>query len=218
MKSPVSILIADDHAVLRKGIRALLDNEANLKVVGEVDNGKDAICYAGRLKPDLILIDLSMPGTNGTEAIQHIKSRYPEIKFLVFTIHKTEEYVHSALRAGVSGYLLKDDTTDELINAINKILEGKIYLSPGICGSVVSGYLSQPKNKKISSSRDLLTVREREVMKLLAEDYKNKDVAKYLSISLKTVEKHRSNMMKKLDIHSTSGITTYAIKNGLVNL
>lgn len=218
MKSPVRIVISDDHAVLRKGICALLDSEPGFQVVGEADNGKDTIYHAGHLQPDLILIDLSMPRTNGTEAIQRIKSRYPEIKILVFTVHKTEEYVHSALKAGASGYLLKDDTSDELINAINHILEDKIYLSAGICSSVVSGYLAHPKDKKISSSSDLLTIREREVMKLIADDYKNKDVAEYLSISLKTVEKHRSNLMKKLDIHSTSGITSYAIKNGYVNL
>jgi DNA-binding NarL/FixJ family response regulator len=216
MKSPARILIADDHTILRAGVRALLDMESSFEVVGEVDNGKDAVHYAGQLKPDLILSDLSMPKTNGTEAIQRIKSRYPEIKILVLTVHKTEEYVHAALKAGANGYLLKDDTSDELITAINNILAGKIHLSPSICGNVVLGYLADPSNVKIPSSTDRLTTREREVMKLIAEGLRNKDVAEYLSISLKTVEKHRSNMMKKLDLHSTSGITSYAIKNGLV--
>ena len=216
MKSPARILIADDHTILRAGLRSLLDMVPNFEVVGEVDNGKDAILYAGRLKPDLLLTDLSMPKSNGTEAIQRIKNRYPEIKILVLTVHKTEEHVHAALKAGADGYMLKDDTSAELTNAINNILSGKIHLSPGICNEVVIGYLADPGKEKVSSSIDQLTTREREVMKLIAEGYRNKDVAEYLSISIKTVEKHCSNMMKKLDIHSTSSITSYAIKNGFV--
>jgi two-component system response regulator NreC len=215
MKSPVRILIADDHTILRAGIRSLLDMVPEFQVVGEVDNGKDAIHQAGQLKPDVLLSDLSMPKTNGTEAIQRINSRYPGIKILVLTVHKTEEYVHAALKAGANGYILKDDSSDELINAINNIMAGKTYLSPAICNDVVMGYLADPDKEKISSSLDLLTTREREVMKLIAEGYRNKDVAEYLSISLKTVEKHRSNMMKKLDLHSASSITSYAIKRGL---
>jgi two-component system response regulator NreC len=215
MKSPVRILIADDHTILRAGIRSLLDMVPEFQVVGEVDNGKDAIHQAGQLKPDVLLSDLSMPKTNGTEAIQRINSRYPGIKILVLTVHKTEEYVHAALKAGANGYILKDDSSDELINAINNIMAGKTYLSPAICNDVVMGYLADPDKEKISSSLDLLTTREREVMKLIAEGYRNKDVAEYLSISLKTVEKHRSNMMKKLDLHSASSITSYAIKSGL---
>ena len=215
MTSPVRILIADDHTILRAGIRSLLEMVPNFEVIGEVENGKDAILQAGLLKPDLILSDLSMPKTNGTEAIQRIKSRYPDIKILVLTVHKTEEYVHAALKAGANGYVLKDDTSDELVNAIQNVALGKTYLSPSICSSVVMGYLADPDKEKISSSIDQLTTREREVMKLIAEGYRNKDIADYLSISLKTVEKHRSNMMKKLDLHSASGITSYAIKNGL---
>jgi len=215
MKPPVRILIADDHTILRAGIRSLLDLVPDFQVVGEVDNGKDAIYQAGQLKPDLLLSDLSMPKTNGTEAIQHIKSRYPDIKVLVLTVHKTEEYVHAALKAGANGYVLKDDTSDELISAIKNIAAGKTYLSPSICNEVVMGYLADPGKERISTSIEQLTSREREVMKLIAEGYRNKDIAQYLSISLKTVEKHRSNMMKKLDLHSASSITSYAIKNGL---
>ena len=216
MNSPAKILIADDHTILRAGIRSLLEMVPEFQVVGEVDNGKDAIQLAGQLKPDLLLSDLSMPKTNGTEAIQRIKSRYPDIKILVLTVHKTEEHVHAALKAGANGYVLKDDTSEELISAIHNILAGKTHLSPGICTEVVTGFLASPNKENIPSSIDLLTTREREVIKLIAEGYRNKDVAKYLSISIKTVEKHRSNMMKKLDLHSTSGITSYAIRNGLV--
>jgi len=215
MKSPARILIADDHTILRAGIRSLLDKVPGFQVVGEVGNGKDAVYQAGQLKPDLVLSDLSMPKTNGTEAIQHIKSRYPDIKVLVLTVHKTEEHVYAALKAGADGYLLKDDTSEELINAINNVIAGKIHLSPSICNDVVMGYLADSDKEKIPSSIDILTTREREIMKLIAEGYRNKDVAEYLSISLKTVEKHRSNMMKKLDLHSSSSITSFAIKNGI---
>jgi len=217
MNSPARILIADDHTILRAGIRSLLEMEANFEVIGEVDNGKDAIQAVGQLSPDIILSDLSMPKTNGTEAIQHIKRRYPEIKILVLTVHKSEEHVRAALKAGADGYVLKDDTAEELINAINNILAGKIHLSASICGNVVSGYLSESDKDSFTSSLDLLTNREREIIKLIAEGYRNKDIATYLSISLKTVDKHRSNLMKKLDLHSTSSITSFAIKNGMVS-
>ncbi len=218
MKSPVRILIADDHTILRAGIRSLLDMVPDFQVVGEVENGKDAIYQVGQLKPDLLLSDLSMPKSNGTEAIQHIKSRYPDIKILVLTVHKTEEYVHAALKSGANGYVLKDDTSDELITAIKNIAAGKTYLSPSICSEVVMGYLADPGKERILTSIELLTSREREVMKLIAEGNRNKDIAQYLSISLKTVEKHRSNLMKKLNLHSSSSITSYAIKNGLTTL
>jgi DNA-binding NarL/FixJ family response regulator len=190
--------------------------QPNLEVIAEVDNGKDAIKSVVKLKPDIVLSDLSMPKTNGTEAIQQIKRRFPEIKILVLTVHKSEEHVRSALKAGADGYVLKDDSAEELINAIKTILEGKTHLSSSICGNVVTGYLAESDKDKFTSSLSLLTNREREIMKLIAEGYRNKDIASYLSISLKTVDKHRSNLMKKLDLHNTSSITSYAIKNGLV--
>ena len=216
MKPTIRILIADDHTILRAGLRSLLDKEPNFEIVGEVDNGKDAIQSVGQLKPDILLTDLSMPRTNGTEAIQHIKSRYPETKTLVLTVHKTEEHVHSALKAGADGYVLKDDTSEELINAINNLVANKTHLSASICNDIVMGYLGDPEKENITSSLSILTNREREITKLIAEGYRNKDIAEYLSISLKTVDKHRSNLMKKLDLHNTSSITSYAIKNGLV--
>ncbi|MDT8442542.1 MAG: response regulator transcription factor [Desulfuromonadales bacterium] len=216
MNKQFRILIADDQAILSAGIRSLLNIVPNFKVVGEVNNGNDAIRFAGLLHPDLMLSDLVMPKTNGTEAIQYIKSHYPQIKILVFTAHKSEEHVHAALKAGVDGYVLKDDSRDELINAINNILDGKTHLSSSICSDVVMGYLAKPDKNQIASSFALLTTREREVMKLVAEGYRNKHIAEHLSISLKTVDKHRSNMMKKLDLHSASSITSYAIKNGLM--
>ena len=212
----INILIADDHTIFRAGIRALFAQQPDLEVIGEVDNGKDAVQSAGKLKPDLIVSDISMPKSNGTEAIRDIKRRYPEIKVLVLTVHKTEEYVYAALNAGADGYILKDDSQDELMNAVRSILRGKAYLSPGICGSVVRGYLGGSNEDDLTPSWDVLTQRERQVLKLVAEGYRNKDIAEYLSISIKTVEKHRSNLMKKLDLHRTSSITAYAIEHGLV--
>lgn len=210
------ILIADDHTIFRAGVRSLFSTQPNLTVVGEADNGKDAIYGAGKYDPDLIVIDISMPKCNGTEAIRDIKKRYPEIKILVLTVHKTEEYIHAALNAGADGYILKDDSQEELMNAARSILSGKVYLSPSICGNVVRGYLNDSSGESYTPSWEKLTHRERQVLKLVAEGYRNKDVADYLSISIKTVEKHRSNLMRKLDLHSTSGLTTYAIEHGMV--
>lgn len=212
-----SILLVDDHSILRSGLRSIINSLDNYEVIAEADNGKDALKITLELKPDLLLTDLSMPKTNGTECIRQLKKRIPEVKILVLTMHSTEEHVHAALEAGADGYILKDDCDDELINAIQNIIDGKMYLSPSICNYVINGYLNTLKTKKPLASWELLTHREREVIKLIAEGYKSKEIAEYLTISTKTVEKHRSNLMKKLDIHSISSITNYAIQNGLTH-
>jgi DNA-binding NarL/FixJ family response regulator len=217
LNSAAKILIVDDHAILRAGIRSLLTTVPGLEVTGEADNGKDAISHASQFKPDIVICDLSMPGTNGTEAIQRIKSRNPDIKILVLTVHNTEEQVHNALKAGANGYVLKDDSSEELFLAINNILAGKTHLSSSICGDVVTGYLDRHNDKKNYTLSEHLTTREREVVKLVSEGYRNKDIAEYLSINLKTVEKHRSNMMKKLNLHNASGIVNYALKNKIIS-
>lgn len=217
MKKKYKIILADDHSILRAGIRSILDSQPNMEVIAEADNGKDALQAAIALKPDLLLSDLSMPKTNGAEAIRELKKRAPEIKVLVLTMHSSEEHIHAALNAGANGYILKDDSHNELLTGINNVLEGKMYLSPSICGNVINGYLNTTSNAKPSASWEVLTHREREVIKLIAEGYRSKDIAEYLSISIKTVEKHRSNLMKKLNLHSVSSLTNYAIQNGLVN-
>jgi two-component system response regulator NreC len=217
MTKKYTILLADDHSILRAGLRSILDNQPEFEVVAEVDNGKDALHTAIALKPDLLLTDLSMPKTNGTECVRELKKRMPEIKVLVLTMHAGEEHVHAALNAGADGYILKDDSHDELISAIKNILSGKTHLSPSICGNVVNGYLNISETAKPAASWEILTHREREVIKLIAEGYRSKDIAEYLTISIKTVEKHRSNLMKKLDLHSISSLTNYAIQNGLAN-
>lgn len=210
------IFIVEDHTLLRAGLRALLSQDPDLEIVGEADNGRDAIRAIGSLAPDLVLMDLSMPGMNGIEAMMDIKRRNPDTRVLVLTIHKTDEYIHESLRAGADGYILKDATHDELRVAIRSVLNGKTYLSPDISGKVIHGYLGTGKTAHVGSTWDMLTHREREVLKLVAEGHPNKYIADYLCLSIKTVEKHRSNLMKKLDLHNASTLTSYAIEKGLV--
>jgi DNA-binding NarL/FixJ family response regulator len=210
------VLIAEDHAILRDGLRALLTASADLEVVGEADNGREAIRQIGILKPDLVMMDLTMPGTNGIDAIREVRRRYPQMKVLTLTVHKTEEYIRTALQAGTNGYVLKETTHAELLIAIRSVMAGKTYLSPGVSERVISGYLSGGTEDQPATSSDGLTQREREVLKLVAEGMPNKKIALYLSISIKTVEKHRANLMKKLNLHNASALTSYAIENGLM--
>lgn len=211
------ILIVEDHTLLRQGLQAMLAADPDLEVVGEAEDGRQAIRLAGTLSPRLILMDLSMPGTNGTEAIAEIKRRYPEIRVLVLTVHKAEEYIREALRVGADGYVLKHATRDELMLAIRSILNGKTYLSPDVAEKVVSGYLGGGHDLGDRSTWDSLTLREREVLKLIAEGNPNKYIANYLCVSVKTVEKHRSNLMKKLNLHNASALTAFAIERGMVS-
>jgi len=210
------ILIVEDHTLLRAGLKALLDRDPEFEVVGEADNGRDAVRAVGAHSPDLVLMDLSMPGMNGMEAIRDIKRRYPETRILVLTIHKAEEYIHEALRAGTDGYILKDATHDELRVAVRSVLNGKTYLSPDISDKVINVYLGNDNQPNSTSTWDTLTHREREVLKLVAEGHPNRFIADFLCLSVKTVEKHRSNLMKKLDLHNASTLTAYAIEKGLV--
>jgi DNA-binding NarL/FixJ family response regulator len=212
------IVVVDDHAIMRDGLCAILGNEPDLEVVGVADNGKGAIDEAGRHAPDLVVIDLSMPRTDGAQAIRVIKSRYPDIGVVVLTYHKEEAHIHSALDAGADAYVLKDDGRGDLLAAIRNVSAGRSYLSPAICDRVMSGYVRSgaPGGAEQSSSWEALTAREQEVLKLVAEGYKTREIADYLSLSEKTIEKHRANMMRKLDLHGVSAVTAYAIENGLV--
>lgn len=211
------IYLVDDHTLLRAGLRALLSQDPQLEVVGESEDAHAAIREIGVLAPDLVLMDVSMRGMSGIEAIVDVKRRNPETRVLVLTIHKADEYILASLRAGADGYILKDATHDELRVAIRSILGGKTYLSPDISGKVVHGYLSTGKGEGgVGSSWDTLTHREREVLKLIAEGHPNKYISDYFCLSIKTVEKHRSNLMKKLNLHNASMLTSYAIEKGLV--
>jgi len=216
MKNPYKIVIAEDHTILRQGLRALLSFDPDFEVVGEAKDGRAAVRSVETLSPDLLLMDLSMPRMTGMEAITEIKKRSPATKIVVLTVHKGEEYILSALKAGADGYLLKDAGHDELMTAVKNVLAGKRYLSPDISEKVIGGYL-EGKRGLTATPWDTLTQREREVLKLIAEGYKNKEVAEYLFISLKTVEKHRSNLMRKLDLHNTAALTAFAMKRGIVD-
>lgn len=210
-----TIIIADDHPVVRTGLRALLEEQQDLEVISEASDGRMAVQEALHYQPDLVMMDLTMPHTNGTQAIEMIHKRLPETRLLAVTVHREEEYVRSALKAGADGYILKDDTHDQILVAIRSLLAGKIYLSPTISQRVVDGYLNLHGHSGDDQPSDALTSREREVVKLIVEGKKNREIADYLSISPKTVEKHRSNIMKKLGLKSTPALVAYAIENKL---
>lgn len=211
------VVIAEDHAILRDGLKSLLTSNMNFEIVGEAEDGREAIKCVERLKPELIIIDLSMPRMNGMEAIREIKRISRDIKVVVLTVHKDEEYILATFKAGADGYVLKDSSYDELKLAINSVLKGKRYVSPGISEKVLEGYLEGRERLKPKSSWETLTPREREILKLIAEGYKNREIAEELCISVKTVEKHRSNLMEKLDLHNVQALTTFAIEKGLVS-
>jgi len=217
MKKRYRIAIAEDHTILREGLRALLVTEPDFEIIGEAEDGRKAIHCVKNQSPDLVLMDLSMPRMDGLVAIKEIKKQSPGIKIIALTVHKTEAYVLQALQAGVDGYVLKDASHSELKLAIRKVLAGKRYLSPDISEKVIDGYLEGKKGLEIKSSWGTLTEREKEILKLIAEGYKNREVADYLCISLKTTEKHRSNLMKKLNIHNASALTAYAVQKGIVS-
>ena len=212
------VIIAEDHTILREGLRSLLSNRNNLQVIGEAGDGREAVRIVDQLLPDILLIDLSMPKLNGMEAIREIKSRHPEIKIIVLTVHKSDEYILASLDAGANGYILKDASQNELILAIEYVMAGKVFLSPSISGKVVAAYLENNKQKKKTSAWDNLTTREKEILKLVAEGNKNRAIAEHLCISPKTVEKHRSNLMRKLGLRNASSLTAYAIEKGIVSM
>jgi DNA-binding NarL/FixJ family response regulator len=216
MMNQKRILIVEDHTLFRAGLRALLAQDAELEIVGEADNGRDAVRIVGTLAPDLVLMDLTMPGMNGIEAIREIRRRDTHARILVLTIHKTDEYIHESLKAGADGYMLKDASHDELLTAVHSVLNGKTYLSPDISGKVLHRYLKIGEPSQATSPWDSLTHSEKEVLKLVAEGRQNKYIADYLALSVKTVEKHRSNLMRKLDLHNAAGLTAYAIEKGLL--
>ncbi len=216
MSQKVRIVIAEDHTILREGLRSLLSSNPSFEIVGEAEDGREAIKCVEKFKPDLILTDLSMPRMNGMEAIKEIKRESPTTKVLVLTVHRAEEYILATFRAGADGYLLKDSTHAELVMAVKKVLSGKHYISPEISEKVIEGYLDGRRTLKTKSSWETLTQREREILKLIAEGYKSKGIADDLCISVKTVEKHRANLMEKLDLHSIQALTAFAIERGLV--
>jgi two-component system, NarL family, response regulator NreC len=210
------VLIVEDHTLIREAVRSLISSHPELEVIGEAADGREALLLVEKLHPALVLMDLSMPRMGGVEAIRRIKKDWPNVKVLALTINDSEDFVLAALRAGAEGYILKDSTRAELIQAVQRVLAGKRVLSPSISGKVIEGYLAGKKAETVQTSWDTLTLREREVLKLIGEGNKSKEIADCLCISLHTVEKHRSNLMEKLDLHSVSALVAYAIEKGLV--
>ena len=210
------IVLADDHKILREGLKSLLNTTEDLEVIGEAADGREAIRFVENCHPELLLLDISMPKMNGISVIQELKSRIPEVKILVLTIHESDDYILESFRSGGDGYCVKDANSSELLTAIRSVLDGKRYLSPSISHMVLTGFLDDRKKVKLYSSWDMITQRERDILKLVGEGYKNKEIANYLCISQKTVEKHRSNIMRKLNVHTSSALTAIAIEKGLV--
>jgi DNA-binding NarL/FixJ family response regulator len=210
------VVIVEDHKLFREGLKSLLFDKEGLEVVGEAGDGIEAIRTVKRCRPDLILLDLSMPKMNGISVMKEIKGQFPEIKIMALTIHESDQYVLEAFDAGADGYCLKDAGRNELMVAVDSVLQGKRYISPSISDNVLEGYLTGRKKLKSKTSWDTITQREREVLKLLGEGYQNKEISDMLHISVKTVEKHRANIMNKLDLHNAAALTAYAIEHGLV--
>lgn len=210
------IVIAEDHTILREGLRALLISDPEFDVVGEAEDGLEAIKSVQQLKPDLVIMDLSMPKMNGVGAIKEIKRAVPETKIVVLTVHRNEEYILASFQAGSDGYVLKYASHEELVSAIRTVLKGQPYLSPAISAVVLKAFLDGQKGDSCQSPCSTLTSREMEVLKLIAEGYRNKQTADLLGISVKTVERHRANLMKKLDLHSGAALTAFALEKGLI--
>ena len=213
----IRILLVDDHAILREGIRAILEQEPDISVVGEAEDGRTAVRLACQLKPDIVLMDIAMPLLNGLEATRQIRHDCPEVRVLILSMYDNDEYIRQALANGAMGYILKDATAHELINAIHAIQQGEAILSPAITRLVIENYLRWGDIQKDSSANGL-SPREREVLQLIAEGYSNKQIAEILCISIKTVQAHRLNLMTKLGLHNRADLIKYAIQRKIIDI
>lgn len=214
MVDQIRVLIADDHTIVRSGVRLLLEAEPDLEVVGEAIEGKEALALVESLRPDVVLMDITMPGIDGIEATRQIKSQWPETKVLILTMHRSDEYFFEMIKAGASGYLLKGAETSELTYALRIVAHGEVYIYPSMANKLVKGYLSSLESKENSES--ILSPREEEILLMLAEGYSNKEIAEKLVISSSTVHTHRSNLMRKLDLSNRHDLIQYARKQGLI--
>lgn len=209
------VLIADDHAIVRAGIRSLLESRSEMEVVGEATNGREAIDAACLLRPDVVLMDVAMPGMNGLEATKELKKRSPAVRILALTIHENEEYFFAMLKAGASGYILKETEPNELVSALRAVYQGGIYVSPSVAKVVLKDYVSHPEIQAVPIDGGL-TFREAEVLRLLAQGNTNRQIGDILCLSVKTVEKHRANIMNKLGFQSRSELVSYALHKGII--
>ena len=213
----IKILIADDHQILRQGLRTLLEKEPDLEVVAEADNGRSTVRLARETQPEVIIMDVAMPDMNGIEATRQIISEMPKVKVIALSMYADRRFVANMLKAGASGYLLKDCASEELVRAIRVVLTHKTFLSPGVADIVVKDYVQAPLGRE-ASVFSILSNREREVLQLMAEGKSTNQIAECLHVSVKTVETHRQQMMQKLKMHSVAELTKYAIREGLTTL
>jgi two-component system response regulator NreC len=213
----IRILLADDHVVMRNGLRLLLERQSNLKVVGEAADGREAVELAAAEKPDVVVMDIAMPHLNGVEAARQIAIRSPHTAIAILSMHSDESYVIRSLKAGARAYLLKDSAEADLISAINAIMEGKSYFSLAVRNLLKEDYMRQLDEAGSEDSYDLLTTREREVLQLVAEGKSNKEVANLLNLSLYTVETHRTHILQKLNLHSVPELILYAVRKGIIS-
>ncbi len=213
----IRILLVDDHTILRDGLRALLESEPDLKVIGEAEDGRQAVTLACQQEPDVVLMDISMPLLNGLEATRQVKRQCPKAKVLILSMYDNEEYIRQALEAGAMGYILKDAAARELIGAIRDVYRGEAVLSPAVTRLVIEDYLRWGGIRPVEEA-DGLSPREREVLQLIAEGHTNKQIAEILNISIKTVQAHRTSLMQKLDLHDRGELIKYAIQKKIIEI
>ncbi|MGB6371131.1 MAG: response regulator transcription factor [Atribacterota bacterium] len=211
-------MIVDDHTIVRKGIRSLLENNEKIEIVGEAKNGNEAIDKFRQVIPDIVLMDFAMPILNGMEATRQIKRQFPEVKVLILSMYKDEEYIINCLKAGALGYVNKQTTPEDLFKAIDTVYKGGYFTSSLFSNNVIKKYIETSKEKDKKASHEKLTSREVEILQLIAEGYSNKGMAKLLYISVKTVETHRTHLMDKLGKHNTVELTKYAIRKGIISI
>lgn len=213
----IEVLLAEDHTIVRKGLRSLLDGATDMRVVGEADDGREAVEKTARLRPDVVVMDIAMPILNGLEATRQIRRRFPDIKVVILTMHRNEEYIFQVLRAGAAAYVVKQAAPEDLVSAIRAICQGEPFLSPSIPRETVEECIRRAEATDKPDRYDRLTAREREVLQMVAEGRSNREMAALLNISIKTIETHRANLMDKLDIHSTAELTQYAIQKKVIS-
>jgi two-component system response regulator NreC len=214
----IRVLIADDHKIMLAGLRSLLEKQTDFEVVAEAENGRKAVQMAQELKPDIVVMDVSMPDLNGIEATKQIIESLPETRVIALSMHSDKRFVMGMLRAGASGYLLKDCASQELANAIQQVAGGKKYLSPEITGVIIDDLLLGGSSEDVATAASQLSAREREVLQLIAEGWSTKQIASHLYVSVKTIETHRRQIMKKLDLHNIADLTKYAVREGLTSI
>ncbi len=214
---PINVVLAEDHLIVREGLRILLENEQDIRVVGEAENGRETVERVGSIKPDIVIMDIAMPELNGLEAARQIRHLYPDTKILILSAHSDDAYVERILEIGAAGFLVKQSSSQDLAKAIRAIFNGKTYFSKAIAGKIARHQMTTPDRQGRLKKKHLhLTSREMEVLQLIAEGKANKQCASDLGISIKTVEKHRDHVMQKLGIHDTAGLTRYAIECGII--